>query len=161
MEPHSHLDDINCIQHKCPRFLNSSPRSWSLHIMTQLYGLMRIYIREVGHHVIKSESVSMFPRLVWAIFESRGFQKLPCVSFVELFAGQKAVTRALRQDGRVAVSFELKDDATFEDICTPAGFAHAIQSLLMVEVGGGCLSAIVCSSWTRLNAGTSGRKARL
>ncbi len=97
---------------------------------------------------------------MWAIFESRGFQRLPIVRFLELFAGQKAVTRAMRQDGRVALSFELQDDAMFEDICSPAGFAHAVQSLLMVEVGGGCLSAIVCSSWTRLNAGTSGRNVQ-
>ena len=99
-------------------------------------------------------------KLVWTILLAHDMRSLPHdVSFVELFAGQKAVTTAMRRDGRIAISYELHDDPIFEDICSAPGFAHAVQSLLMMEPGAGLLSAIVCSSWTRLNAGTSGRKA--
>ena len=85
-------------------------------------------------------------------------QPIKELGFVELFAGRRAVTRGMWDDGRLAIPYDIQDDHLHEDILMPEGFAYAMMLLLALEGGGGVWAGIVCSSWIGLNRYTSGRR---
>ena len=95
-------------------------------------------------------------RLVFMIACSIGMPPQD-VHFFELFAGCGCVTRAQQRRGFIATSMEIERDQKFEDFNSPHGFLYAVLMILRLRPGGGCLAAIVCSSWVNLNRGTSGR----
>jgi hypothetical protein len=95
--------------------------------------------------------------LVWNLFQAFGDVE-PCASFVEYFAGRKSITTAMREHGYTCLSYERDDDAEFQDFTSAKGFCFALRCLLSLRKGGGMWAAIVCSSWVRISAGTSGRK---
>ena len=74
-------------------------------------------------------------RLVWLVFQSGDPRQT--ASYVEFFAGKKSITRAMRDSGRSAISFERDDDEHQEDFCSQAGFAYALRCILSLVDGGG------------------------
>lgn len=96
-------------------------------------------------------------RLVWTWYQADG-KLLPTTNYFEMFAGRKAITHAMRYHGHVCLSYERDDDTVHQDLCSAEGFIYALKCVLSLEVGGGLWAAIVCSSWIRLSAGTSGRR---
>ncbi len=81
------------------------------------------------------------------------------IDMVEYFAGHMAVTLAALKAGRVAVPFELENDAVYNDFLGVDGYIHAWNLGLCVIPGGGALGAPVCSTWVPINVGTSGRSS--
>ena len=76
---------------------------------------------------------------------------------VEFFAGFGNVTRAFRDAGLSALSYELKQDRTYQNILTDPGFIAAMVYILKLKPGACMLAAPVCSSWVTINRGTSMR----
>ena len=74
----------------------------------------------------------------------------------EFFAGKQAWSAAMRAAGMVTNTFELRDDEE-QNMLTPGGFCLAVKNILETRAAGLNLFAVVCSSWTFLNRGTSGR----
>lgn len=82
---------------------------------------------------------------------------VPPLDFVEFFAGQQAVSNAMKDAALVAAVFELKLDPIGQNMLTDLGFANAMNLCLSLKPGAGCLMAPVCSTWTFMNRGTSKR----
>ena len=80
----------------------------------------------------------------------------PCVDTNEFFSGKQEWSQAMRQEGFVAKTFELLDSAE-QDMCSPQGFCIAVRNILNTKIAGLNLFAVVCSSWTWMNRGTSQR----
>ena len=78
------------------------------------------------------------------------------LKWVEYFAGKREVTKAQWRRGRLAVAFEIDDDQVWGDINSYLGYLHAITLALKLANDGGCLAAIVCSSWVFLSMGSTG-----
>ena len=95
-------------------------------------------------------------RLVLAALISCKCDMVP-LDFVEFFAGQQAVTLAMREAALAAAVFELKLDPLGQNMLTTLGFANAVTLCLTLKPGSGSLLAPVCSSWTFMNRGTSKR----
>ena len=74
----------------------------------------------------------------------------------EFFSGMQAWSSAMRDHGLVTNTFELCDDEE-QNMLTPEGFCLAVKSILETRAAGLNLFAVVCSCWTFLNRGTSGR----
>jgi len=74
-------------------------------------------------------------RLVWCVFQSG--DPLQTTSYLEFFAGKKAITRSMRRCGRAVLSFERDDDEHSQDFCSDVGFAYALRCVLSLEDGGG------------------------
>jgi hypothetical protein len=82
----------------------------------------------------------------------------PVYHVVEYFSGPtKAVLRAFLARGWHGASFDLCDDDIYQDILGTAGFVMAL--VLQLQCFGGALAMLetLCSSWTRVNLGTSKR----
>jgi len=79
------------------------------------------------------------------------------LDFVEFFAGQQAVSNAMKDAALVAAVFELKLDPIGQNMLSDLGFANAVNLCLNLKPGAGCLMAPVCSTWTFMNRGTSKR----
>ena len=80
------------------------------------------------------------------------------IAYVELFSGARSITKAMWNDGRLAIPYDVTDDERFEDFLSDAGFCYALRLILGLEGGGGLWAGIVCSTWVPLNLGTSGRR---
>lgn len=76
---------------------------------------------------------------------------------IEYFAGEMAVTEALREAGLTCIGYEVLRDPHMMDFMSPCGFLNACVLLLRVRSGGGMLAAPVCSTWVYMNRGTSRR----
>ena len=76
---------------------------------------------------------------------------------LELFAGEKAVTRACARHGYTAVPYEKKDTPAF-DILSIGGFILALTLVLSLKFGGFLLAAPVCSTWVWMSRASTGRK---
>jgi hypothetical protein len=74
-------------------------------------------------------------RLVWMTFQTGVV--LPSCDFLELFAGRKAITNAMRARNLIAVSYELHDNEHLEYFCSASGFVHAVRCVLAIVAGGG------------------------
>ena len=92
-------------------------------------------------------------QLMWRMYTANlTFRKE--IDFMEVFAGRKAVTRAMRSQGLIAVSFEVRDNPVLEDYLSDIGFLHALTLMLNLKPVSGFLAAPVCSSFVPINAGT-------
>jgi hypothetical protein len=75
----------------------------------------------------------------------------------EFYAGVREVTKAAWRHKRTAWAFEKNDDEITSNMMTTNGFIHAAHmTMRMKDIANGVL-APVCSSWTKLNKGTSCR----
>ena len=74
---------------------------------------------------------------------------------IAYFAGFANVTREFKDQGFVALSFEVKHDRQYQNILTDAGFLLACLYILKLKPSGSILLAPVCSSWVTINRGTS------
>ena len=80
------------------------------------------------------------------------------LGFIELFAGKRAITHGMWDDGRLGIPYDIADDDLHENFLTSEGFAYAMLLALALEGGGGSWAGIVCSTWIGLNRNTSGRR---
>lgn len=69
----------------------------------------------------------------------------------ELWAGCKAVARAVQPEQGVAETVEIADDYTNQDLTTEDGFVYAAKLVMRIKVGGLLAMAPVCSSWVFAN----------
>ena len=83
---------------------------------------------------------------------------LPPLDALELFAGKKAVTLALRGHGYKAVAFEKLDSACV-GFMTDVGDLHAAMLALSLRQNGLLVAAPVCSSWVWLSRSSTHRSA--
>ena len=74
--------------------------------------------------------------------------------FAEVFAGDKAATNAWTRAGDAAVYIDIRYGDEY-DVNGKLGYLNTITKLLQTDLG--VLLAPVCSSYTRMNRGTSGR----
>lgn len=79
------------------------------------------------------------------------------LDLLEVFAGQKAVTRAARAAGRIAIGIEINDDMEYMDVMSAKGYAFVLAMGVGLRAGAQAVMAPVCSSWTWMNRGTSQR----
>ncbi|CAK9079630.1 unnamed protein product [Durusdinium trenchii] len=87
--------------------------------------------------------------------------------FVELWAGRALTTTMIQKSGRAAAALDIEyfhpdpehpHRSNHFDILTSSGFLLALATILNGKHGQfTVLCAIVCSSWTTINMGTSGR----
>lgn len=96
-------------------------------------------------------------QIVAACFICGLIEGQPPLDGVEFFAGKKAVTCSLRRHGLRIASYEYEDDAVYQDILSPRGFAAAVSLCMRVVPGGIVWFGIVCSSWVWICRATSGR----
>ena len=76
------------------------------------------------------------------------------LQFVELFAGDGAVTSAFRGLACRGHAHDLRHHAAL-DVCGLAGFALAVNSVLKVRMYGILAMGPVCSSWVWINRSSS------
>ena len=57
-----------------------------------------------------------------------------------------------------AVSFDILDDPLYQNLLTAAGWVHATVLALKIKIGGGALTAPVCSTWVWLSRFSTGRR---
>ena len=76
---------------------------------------------------------------------------------VEMWAGCKAVARAVAAKGEVAETVEIIDDADQQDLTTLGGFHYAVKLVMRVKLGGLLGMAPVCSSWVFANMSNTKR----
>eukprot|EP00972_Heterocapsa_arctica_P115091 16445972-Heterocapsa_arctica.AAC.1 len=99
-------------------------------------------------------------QLVFALTKNPALRNSNGLDSLELFAGQKAYTRAILADGRVAVGLELKDapEDTPElmDFMSKEGFALALHLSWKLQKAAQAVAAPVCSSWVWISRGTTG-----
>lgn len=97
-------------------------------------------------------------RLVAAVIGHQAFRKAlqQEIEFVEFFAGDGNVTAAVRANGKVSASYDLRY-GTGMDFTTEQGFANAIVLVLQLKAGGASILGPPCSSFVWMNSGTSRR----
>lgn len=96
-------------------------------------------------------------QLVCTLLKCPGVDLTADAYMTEYFAGAREVTKAFLKAGLAAVSYEIKDDPVMQDYCSNIGWLHALHLGLKTKRGACSLSAPVCSSWVKINVGTSGR----
>ena len=79
------------------------------------------------------------------------------IDAIEYYAGKHEVTKAEWRHGLKGYPYDKDFDEETMDINTPLGFIHAFHVTMRVRLGGMSLHAPVCSSWGKLNRGTSKR----
>ena len=103
-------------------------------------------------------------QLVHALIQNAALRASPRLDSLELFAGQKAYTRAVLADGRVAVGLEIKDAqpdaAKLMDFMAVEGFALALHLSWKLQRAAQAVAAPVCSSWVWISRGSTGAPAR-
>jgi hypothetical protein len=82
------------------------------------------------------------------------------IDFIETFAGCCSVTKAFAALGKLACPFEIQLDRVAGDIMSDLGLVHLLHMLARCVDGGMFWTAPVCSTWTWMNSGTSGRTSR-
>ena len=83
------------------------------------------------------------------------------IDFVELFAGDHAVSRGLRAFGYVGLTFDNRTIDPKHDILTPVGFLAALAAVKRLRPNGLLFAAPVCSSWVFMSRGSTGRDLAL
>ena len=107
--------------------------------------------------LVHSGAPIVLGQLVLQLVLVRGLTLEKQFDYIEYFSGEHALSSAMRRAGCVAATYDKDQDPIFEDILTDSGFTHALHLALSLRPGGGSHSAIKCSSFVRINFGTSGR----
>jgi len=68
---------------------------------------------------------------------------------LELFSGERAITKNCLFVGLKAISFDLKDSTPMrpQDICTPSGMKTAVKEVLGLKPGGFLWAGPECKTW--------------
>ena len=102
-------------------------------------------------------------QLVYALQQSQALHETSQLDSLELFAGQKAYTRAILADGRVAVGLELNDappdTPDVMDFMSARGYALALHLSWKLHRAAQAVAAPVCSSWVWISRGSTGTYA--
>ncbi|CAK9106189.1 unnamed protein product [Durusdinium trenchii] len=77
---------------------------------------------------------------------------------VDLFAGKCAISRSFKAQGYATCSMDIEINE-LDDILSPVGFIRTLYAAIHIARGGLCTMGVVCSSFTQINRGTSGRTA--
>lgn len=113
-----------------------------------------------GHWILRALCTAGVPfafiTIVRVILASPTLNTDRNLALVEYFAGRREVTKAQWRNGKLAIAFEIDDDAELGDILSDWGYIHAIVLALKVGPTGGSLAAIVCSTWVWLSRGSTG-----
>ena len=83
------------------------------------------------------------------------------LDFVELFAGDHAVSRGLRAMGYKGLTFDNRTVDARQDILTPVGFLAALAACQRLRPNGLLFAAPVCSSWVFMSRCTTERDISL
>ena len=83
------------------------------------------------------------------------------LDFVELFAGDHAVSRGLRAYGYRGLTFDIRTIDPKHDILTPVGFLAALAAINRLRPKGLLFAAPVCSTWVFMSRGSTGRDLTL
>lgn len=75
---------------------------------------------------------------------------------VDAFSGKGAIARGFKGRGHRVARLDIALDET-DDINSPLGFLRHLVSIMRMQKGGLFSAAVVCSSFTLINRGTSGR----
>jgi hypothetical protein len=59
----------------------------------------------------------------------------PQLDFIEVFAGQAEISRALRASGLSGASFDIAYDPDMQDLASPRGFLHCLLLCLQARPG--------------------------
>jgi len=78
------------------------------------------------------------------------------ITFVEIFAGEAAVSRGMRLVGFAGETFDLRKSAS-HDILTPVGFLAILAAAMRIRRGGVLWAAPPCSTWVFLSRHSTGR----
>ena len=95
--------------------------------------------------------------LVMRLFQVPGLCMEQTLEYAEFFAGEAAISKAMQCNNMRVASYDRAYDSTNMDFLSTAGFILALQTVLRLAPGAGHWSAPVCSSFTRINIGTSQR----
>ena len=87
--------------------------------------------------LLKAGVPKILLRVVFILVVHPGVLITPNVDSVEYFAGQGELTRALRETGLVATSFEIEQN-TLMDFLSPGGFALAVTTCLNLKPNALC-----------------------
>lgn len=78
------------------------------------------------------------------------------LTFVEIFAGEAAVSRGMRLLGYAGSTFDMRLSES-HDILTPVGFLTVLAAVLRIRPGGVLWAAPPCSTWVFLSRHSTGR----
>ncbi len=78
------------------------------------------------------------------------------LDFLEVFAGDQAITKALRMCQLVGESLDQRQDIT-EDVLSPEGLVRLIHAALRIRHGGLLWAAVPCRSWCWVGRASTGR----
>ena len=79
------------------------------------------------------------------------------LDYVEVFAGEAAVSRGLAALGYIGRSVDQRYHQELDDILTPRGFANLACNVARLRPGGLLWAAPPCSSWVFLSSSSTGR----
>ena len=96
----------------------------------------------------KPRAMALFNRIVPHIAEIQRHQLCDGspLSFVELFAGDAAVSKGLRLFGYSGLSFDMRY-SELHNFLTPSGYLAALAAIMPIHVGGVVWMAPPCSTW--------------
>ena len=86
----------------------------------------------------------------------------PLLDFLEFFAGDAQLSKAMSRLGLLVKSFDIKYSAPTkeaQDLLDPLGFRYALVAVLFAARHADLWAGIVCSSWVWMSRGTTKRKA--
>jgi hypothetical protein len=104
----------------------------------------------------------IFLKIVYLATNPNTMGSMTPIDSLELFAGKKAFTNAVRDTGRVAIGIDLSDATTdlqsdLYDFLTARGFILATHFAARLGLGAQHLTAPVCSTWVWMSRGSTGR----
>ena len=79
------------------------------------------------------------------------------LDFIEVFAGEAAVTKALRAMGHTGACMDLRRDAR-HNVLQPVGFITLLALVMRLRPRGLLWLAPVCSTWVFMSRGSTGRR---
>ena len=79
------------------------------------------------------------------------------VDLVEIFAGERALTFAVQNQGYVAEGCDILLDPTLHDILSDEGMEHLCKLVLRIKPGGILWGALPCKSWVWISRNGTGR----
>ena len=89
---------------------------------------------------------SVLEQLVFLMYKNNMVSPSSRVTWTEFFAGQQAVTDAFLKKGLVAIPFEIKNNATFQDLLGDLGMIYGMNCILITEDDGGGNTAPVLNT---------------
>ena len=102
--------------------------------------------------------MALLPTLLQQAFGPSGEPPARDLDFLEIFAGDGAVSAGLRAHGYTGWSLDVRYNEG-HDLLLPEGFGLLLQGVMRLRPGGLLWAAPPCSTWVFVSSGSTGRNA--